>query len=375
MAEALAAVLPQELQSAVLGESEEMPEGSVPVRGYDFSAGVDYEALMRSLATTGFQATNLGLAVEEVKRMRAWRLSDEPVAADEDEDLRDPAARAAVRTTIFLGCTSNLVSAGTRETIRYLVQHRKVDCLVTTAGGVEEDLIKCLAPHYLGDFALKGAELRRKGINRIGNLLVPNRNYCLFEDWMAPLLDEMLDAQEGADKVIWNPSSMIKRMGEKIDNEDSICYWAARNGIPIFCPAITDGSIGDMIYFHSFKRPGLIVDIAQDIRKLNNMALKARRSGMLIFGGGLVKHHICNANLMRNGANYAVFVNTGQEFDGSDSGAKPDEAVSWGKVRLDATPVKVTAEATIIMPLLVAQTFAQEPIEPGAAVLAGGVRG
>lgn len=163
-------------------------------------------------------------------------------------------------------------------------------------------------------------------------------------------------------------------------------YWAAKNDIPIFCPAITDGSIGDMIYFHGFKRPGFIVDIAQDIRKLNNMALKAKRSGMLIFGGGLVKHHICNANLMRNGANYAVFVNTGQEFDGSDSGAKPDEAVSWGKVRavmpyvesgmrpsstalmtpmptqvrLDATPVKVTAEATIIMPLLVSQTFARD---------------
>ena len=93
------------------------------------------------------------------------------------------------------------------------------------------------------------------------------------------------------------------------------------------------------------------------------MALKARRSGMLIFGGGLVKHHICNANLMRNGANYAVFVNTGQEFDGSDSGAKPDEAVSWGKVRMDATPVKVHADATLIMPLLVAQTFAREPAD------------
>ena len=66
---------------------------------------------------------------------------------------------------------------------------------------------------------------------------------------------------------------------------------------------------------------------------------------------------------MRNGANYAVFVNTGQEFDGSDSGAKPDEAVSWGKVRIDATPVKVYADATLIMPLLVAQTFAREPNE------------
>ena len=358
--------LPAILQSAVLGESEEMPEGSVPVQGYDFNQGVDLDALLRSLTTTGFQATNFGLAVEEIKRMRAWRLSHEPVAENEDDDLRDPAAREKVRCTIFLGCTSNLVSAGTRETIRYLIQHRKVDCLVTTAGGIEEDFMKCLAPHYMGDFALKGAELRKKGINRIGNLLVPNRNYCLFEDWMTPLLDEMLDEQLATGSM-WSPSKMIKRMGEKIDDQSSIYYWAAKNDIPVFCPAITDGSVGDMIYFHSFKRPGLVVDIAQDIIRLNNIALKARSSGMLIFGGGLVKHHICNANLMRNGANYAVFVNTGQEFDGSDSGAKPDEAISWGKVRIDATPVKVTGDATIIMPLLVAQTFAGEPREPPPA--------
>ena len=115
-----------------------------------------------------------------------------------------------------------------------------------------------------------------------------------------------------------------------------------------------------MIYFHSFKNPGLVVDIAQDIRAINDLATKSRASGMLIFGGGLVKHHICNANLMRNGANFSVFVNTGQEFDGSDSGAKPDEAISWGKVRADATPVKVHADATLILPLLVAQTFARE---------------
>ena len=147
--------------------------------------------------------------------------------------------------------------------------------------------MKCLAPHYMGDFALKGAELRAKGINRIGNLLVPNRSYCLFEDWLTPMLDEMLDEQNaaaarvakgepGAEPFFFSPSSMIKRMGERIDNKDSILYWAAKNDIPIFCPAITDGSIGDMLYFHSFKRPGLVMDIAQDIRKLNNMALKVR---------------------------------------------------------------------------------------------------
>ena len=170
------------------------------------------------------------------------------------------------------------------------------------------------------------------------------------------------DEQE-ASKRIWSPAQMIARLGEAINDESSICYWAARNNIPIFCPAITDGSIGDMIYFHSFKNPGLVVDIAQDIRAINDLATKSRASGMLIFGGGLVKHHICNANLMRNGANFSVFVNTGQEFDGSDSGAKPDEAISWGKVRVDAKPVKVHADATLILPLLVAQTFAREEAE------------
>ena len=80
---------------------------------------------------------------------------------------------------------------------------------------------------------------------------------------------------------------------------------------------------------------------------------------MLCVPAGLPKHHICNANLMRNGADFAVFLNTAQEFDGSDSGARPDEAVSWGKIKADARPVKVCGDASILFPLLVSQTFAK----------------
>lgn len=72
----------------------------------------------------------------------------------------------------------------------------KVDVLVTTAGGIEEDFIKCLAPTYLGDFTLPGKELRMKGLNRIGNLIVPNDNYCKFEEWIVPILDQMLEEQK-----------------------------------------------------------------------------------------------------------------------------------------------------------------------------------
>ena len=69
--------------------------------------------------------------------------------------------------------------------------------------------------------------------------------------------------------------------------------------------------------------------------------MNARRAGMIILGGGVIKHHIANACLMRNGAESAVYVNTAQEFDGSDAGARPDEAVSWGKIRAGADSVKV----------------------------------
>ena len=112
-----------------------------------------------------------------------------------------------------------------------------------------------------------------------------------------------------------------------------------------------------MIFFHHYVNSGLIIDLVQDIVKINSIAIHAPKSGQIIIGGGVVKHHVCNANLMRNGADFSVYINTAQEFDGSDAGARPEEAISWGKIRINAHPVKVYAEATLVFPLIVAQTF------------------
>jgi deoxyhypusine synthase len=229
-----------------------------------------------------------------------------------------------------------------------------VSAVVTTAGGIEEDLIKCFAPTYLGAFSTPGAGLRTQGLNRIGNLVVPNSNYCAFEDWLLPILDRMLAEQEESkacarrsgdpdDEQHWTPSTVIERLGQEINHPDSVCYWAAKNGIPVFCPALTDGSLGDMLYFHTYRSSPLRlrIDIIDDIRRINTISVRAKRAGIIILGGGVVKHHIANACLMRNGAESAVYINTGQEFDGSDAGARPDEAVSWGKIKPDADSVKV----------------------------------
>jgi deoxyhypusine synthase len=244
--------------------------------------------------------------------------------------------------------------------LRFLVQHRHVSAIVTTAGGIEEDLIKCLAPTYLGSFTAAGADLRARGLNRIGNLFVPNDNYCAFEDWLLPILDRLLDEQEAAaaharqtgdpnDELHWTPSRVIERLGRELDHDDSVCTWAARNDIPIFCPALTDGSLGDMLYFHTYRSSPrrLRIDIIDDVRRINTLAVRAPRAGMIILGGGVIKHHISNACLMRNGAESAVYINTGQEFDGSDAGARPDEAVSWGKIKAGADSVKVSVVSRI----------------------------
>ena len=87
---------------------------------------------------------------------------------------------------------------------------------------------------------------------------------------------------------MWALPQVVARLGKEINNESSVCYWAHRNNIPIFCPALTDGSLGDMLFFHTYKNPGLVIDLVEDIRLINDEALKAapRKTGMIILGGG-----------------------------------------------------------------------------------------
>ncbi len=114
-----------------------------------------------------------------------------------------------------------------------------------------------------------------------------------------PILDKMLDEQEvskrkGEEEIHWTPSKVIRRLGKEINDERSVYYWCYKNDIPVFCPALTDGSLGDMLYFHTFKSSPaqLRIDIVEDIRKINTIAVRAKRAGMIILGGGIVKHRI-----------------------------------------------------------------------------------
>lgn len=311
-----------------LFRSSSEPQG-IAIRGYDFNNGLDFPAFLSSMKSTGFQASNLGAAIEIARKMRQEGV------------------------VIFLGFTSNMITSGVREAIVHLVKNRLVHTIVTTAGAVEEDIIKSKHSFILGDFRLDGAGLRSKGVNRAGNILIPNDRYIWFEKFFQSLLSELMNEQT---RSVATPSEIARRLGERA-NESSFLYWAAKNSIPVFCPGITDGAIGDNIYFFKSEHPGFLLDVADDVVKLENIVMDAQATGAIILGGSLPKHHIMNANMMREGTKYAIYINTADESDGSDSGALPEEAKSWGKSSAAASNVKVQCDATIAFPLLVAGAF------------------
>lgn len=315
----------------VLRKAKE-PKGEI-INGYDFSEKDHYSNIFKNLKNVGFQSSSLGRAVEIVNKM-----------IDNN-------------AFIFLGYTSNMMSCGVRENIHYLVREKKVNVLVTTTGGIEEDFLKCFGNFVLGDFKADGEVLRDKSINRIGNIFVSNNRYVEFEQFIQPILEEMYQDQIDNGKIN-TPSDLILKMAKKINNEKSVYYQALKNNVKVYCPIISDGAIGDNIYFFKFKHPDFILDITGDVKQFNDLTIGLKKSGVIILGSGVVKHSILNANMLRNGAEYSVYINNSQEFDGSDAGASPDEAVSWGKL-IGNDKVKVFGEASILFPILISESFAK----------------
>lgn len=316
----------------------ETMEGFPEIKGYDFEQGFDFAKFIESYKYMGIQAANFGMGVEIVNKM-----------------IEDNAF-------IFLSCTSNMISSGNREIIKFLVKNKMVHAITISAGGVEEDIIKCLRPFVVGNFDIAGRSLFDKGVGRIGNIFAPYDRYLYFEKFMNPFFDRIYEEQKTKGKM-WTPSEFIKELGKEINNEESVMYWAYKNDIPVFCPALTDGSIGDLMHFQKLKRPDFYIDIVGDHTKIVNLALNVEKSAAIILGGGVSKHYVLNANIFREGLDYAVYITTAQEYDASDSGGNQQEAMTWAKIKLNAPNVKIRAEATLIFPLLVAATFAKKLVK------------
>ena len=305
-----------------------MMEEKEAVKDYSLHPGMSVAELVRQMKEAwGFTAVKIARGVEIFKMM-----------------IED---RGCVKFLSFPAC---IVATGTRGVLKEMVKRRLVDVIITTCGTLDHDLARSWRKYYRGSFNMDDGELHRKGINRLGNILVPNESYGLI---IEEKMREMLAAlwEEGVKEA--SSRELCWEMGRRICGEDSILYWAAKNKIPIYVPGLTDGAVGYQIWLfsqdHKFR-----INVLKDEQELSDLIFESERTGGLIVGGGISKHHVIWWNQFKGGLDYAVYITTAVEWDGSLSGARLREAVSWGKVKETASRVTIEGDATVILPLMVA---------------------
>jgi deoxyhypusine synthase len=276
----------------------------------------------------GFQALHVAEAYDVLKE------------AVQEADLR------------FFSFTGNLVATGLREVIAEAVRRRLFNVVVTTAGALDHDIAKAMGARYMpGSFDLDDVELARKGLHRLGNVVINKEEYGPFVEKFVLRFCERL----------WGRSVATYELAYELGREmpeDSILGAAARAGVKIFVPGITDGAIGTALLtcndLAKTKRGGsrVLVDVLKDEEMLRELVYNSKKLAALIVGGGISKHHVIWWAQFRGGLDYVVYISTAVEYDGSLSGARPREAVSWGKVKPSAKSAFIYADATLVLPIL-----------------------
>ena len=259
--------------------------------------------------------------------------------------------RDCTRILAFPAC---ILATGTRGIITDVIKRKLFDVVITTCGSLDHDLARSFKDYYHGYFEADDEMLHKLGINRLGNVFLPNESYgIIIEKEMDKILSIIIK-----DKKITKLSTreLCWIMGEHISDESSFLYWAWKNKIPVFIPGITDGAVGWHIWRYS-QLNNIAIDILKDEQELSDMIFESKKLGALIIGGGISKHHTIWWSQFKDGLDYAVYITTAVEWDGSLSGARPREAVSWGKINVKAKKAVVECDATIALPLMFAAIF------------------
>ena len=253
--------------------------------------------------------------------------------------------------TRFLSFVGAIISTGVRGIIRDMLKRKMFDCVITTCGALDHDIARSYVEYYSGDFRMDDYALVNAKIHRLGNVLVPMENYGpLIEEKVQECLAQVL-SEKGTKQ--FGTFEIAKYLGESL-NESSFLYWAQKNNIPVIVPGIVDGAVGSQLWLFQQQHKEFKLDILSDETKLSDLIYDSKRTGGFMIGGGISKHHTLWWNQFRGGLDYAAYMTTASEWDGSLSGAPVREAVSWGKVTTKAKQTTIHGEATTLLPFLYA---------------------
>src|SRR5215208_2658830 len=304
-----------------------------PIEPFVVDAGLTADQMLARMERISFQGRNLATAHRIWQRM-----------------LQDD-------VTIFLGMAGALSAGGLRLIVAHLIQHRYVDCLVSTGANLYHDLHETRGQHhYIGSAHANDAALADERIDRVYDTYASEEEFCSNDEWIADFACTLETRPYTTREFLYLLGGYLWTTTKR----DGILTSAFRANVPIFCPAIADSSIGMGLSQARQKKAGAgYIDIIGDIVESANLVIRRPRTASVVLGGGTPKNFINQASVQAEfysdqvgGHRYALQIVTDVPHFGGASGSSLEEAQSWGKLATDSPKVSVQADATIALPLL-----------------------
>ena len=305
-----------------------------PIQPFAVEGGLTADEILSRMERISFQGRNLATA------HRIWhRMLEDDV-------------------TIFMGMAGALSAGGLRLIVAHLIQHRYIDCLVSTGANLYHDLHETRGQrHYIGSAHANDAELAEERIDRVYDTYASEEEFCENDNWIASFAATL-------ERRPYTTREFLYQLGGhlwKTTGQDGILTAAFRANVPIFCPAIADSSIGMGLSQARQKAPGAgYIDVIGDIVESANIIIRRPRTASIVLGGGTPKNFINQASVQAeffssevSGHRYALQIVTDVPHFGGASGSTLEEAQSWGKLATDSPRVTVHSDATIALPFLV----------------------
>ncbi|MEM3227324.1 MAG: deoxyhypusine synthase [Candidatus Micrarchaeaceae archaeon] len=309
----------------------------------------------------GVRKEHIGGPVKDLKLRKSMKVSE---LIDEMQEIGGFSAQhmaegtnilrdmlADKRSFNFLSFPADIIATGLRGAIAGATKY--FNAIITTGGMLDHDIARASGGIYRkGSFYADDAELHRKRVYRLGNVFIERDEYGLMlEKRFNKIMEEIYSSRDY--KKEYSASELIYEFGKRIDDSSSIVRQAFLHNVKIFNPGILDSAFGTQLTIfsqdHDFK-----LNLLKDEKELSDIIFDHKVTGALMVGGGISKHHVIWWNQFKGGLDYAVYITTATQFDGSLSGARLSEAVSWGKIKEKARYTTIDGDATIILPVMFA---------------------
>jgi deoxyhypusine synthase len=291
--------------------------------------------LLEDMAETGFQGKKLG----EVANI--W------TDMVQQKDL-----------VIFLGISGSLSTTGQWKIIRWLLENRYVDVLVSTGANISEDILEAMgSKYYQGTWLADDEELLKLKIDRFYDVYADEFEYRKLEGLIMEFAKKLDESRVYSTReFLWRFGKYQSEKGIK-----SITAVAYEKGVPVYSPGLIDSGYG--VALSLLKKKGKLIRLDQtaDMEELAKIAERTKRTGVIYVGGGVPKDTIQLSSVIKTLAQggdvetpheYAIQITTDSPQWGGLSGCTLEEAISWGKISSKGKKATLYCDATLALPLV-----------------------